>query len=128
MTESNRTYRAALIGCGSMGSYVMDEMVGATARVLLPYGHAEVLKTHPRTKLVAGADPDQTRLGDFGRRWEVDRLYADHREMLERETPEVVSIASPPTLHAQHVVDCAERGVKGIFCEKAHRSDARSGG
>ena len=101
-----------------MGSYVMDEMVGSTARVLLPYGHAEVLKTHSRTELVAGADPDQARLGDFGRRWEVDRLYSDHREMLERETPEVVSIASPPTLHAQHVVDCAERGVKGIFCEK----------
>ena len=101
-----------------MGSYVMDEMVGSTARVLLPYGHAEVLKTHSRTELVAGADPDQARLGDFGRRWEVDRLYSDHREMLERETPEVVSIANPPTLHAQHVVDCAERGVKGIFCEK----------
>jgi predicted dehydrogenase len=112
------TYRAALIGCGSMGSYVMDELVGHRGRILLPYGHAEVLKTHPRLDLVAGADPDPRRREDFARRWAVPRVYADHRDMLERERPLVVSIASPPTLHAQHVIDCAERGVRGIFCEK----------
>lgn len=116
--ESGPVYRAALIGCGSMGSYYMDELVGLTSRTILPVGHAEVLKTHPRTTLIAGADPDRGRLEDFGRRWEVEALYSDHREMLERERPDIVSIASPPPLHAQQVIDCAERGVKGIFCEK----------
>lgn len=38
--------------------------------------------------------------------------------MLDRERPEIVSIASPPDLHAQQIVDCAEHGVRGIFCEK----------
>ncbi len=114
----SKVYRAALIGCGSMGSFYMDELVGHTGRTILPVGHAEVLKTNPRTELIAGADPDKNRLEDFSRRWSVDRLYTDHREMLERERPEIVSIASPPPFHPQHVIDCAERGVKGIFGEK----------
>ena len=112
------TYRAALIGCGSMGSFYMDEMVDYPGRQPLPVGHAEVLRTHPRANLVAGADPDAERLAAFGRRWEVARLYRDHREMLENERPEIVSVASPPALHAQHVIDCAEQGVRGVFCEK----------
>ncbi len=118
INSSHKVYRAALIGCGSMGSYVMDEVGGVTGRMMLPIGHAEILKTHLRTELVAGADPHQDRLQDFARRWEIPRAYADHREMLEREQPEIVSIASPPTLHTEHVIDCAQRGVKGIFCEK----------
>ena len=113
-----KVYRAALIGCGSMGSYYTDELAGLRGRMILPVGHAEVLRTHPRTELIAGTDPNQGRLEDFGQRWEVSHLYADHLEMLERQCPEIVSIASPPTLHAQHVIDCAERGVRGIFCEK----------
>lgn len=114
----DKVYRAALIGCGSMGSFYMDELVGNVGRTPLPIGHAEILKTHPRTELVAGADPDPARRADFSRRWSVDKTYADHREMLERERPEIVSIASPPAFHPQHVIDCVEYGVKGIFCEK----------
>ncbi len=115
---SDKVYRAALIGCGSMGSYCMDEIAGLRGRLILPFGHSEVLKTHLRTQLVAGADPDQKRLQDFGERWEVRPLYSDHRHMLEDERPEIVSIASPPSLHAQHIQDCVEAGVRGIFCEK----------
>jgi predicted dehydrogenase len=116
--DPGKIYRAALIGCGSMGSYCMDELQDATGRILLPYGHAEILKTHPRTRLVAGADPDRGRLEDFGKRWEVDALYSDHREMLEAERPQIVAIASPPDFHASQVEDCARSGVQGIFCEK----------
>ncbi len=115
---SNNVYRAALIGCGSMGSYCMDEIAGLRGRMILPFGHSEVLKTHSRTDLVAGADPDPKRLQDFGKRWEVDRLYSNHRQMLEAQRPEIVSIASPPSLHPQHIQDCVEAGVRGIFCEK----------
>ncbi len=115
---NNKVYRATLIGCGSMGSYCMDEIAGLRGRMILPFGHSEVLKTHPRTDLVAGTDPDAKRLQDFGERWEVDQLYSDHRQMLEAERPEIVSIASPPSLHPQHIRDCVEAGVRGIFCEK----------
>lgn len=118
LAPNRKIYRAALIGCGSMGSYCMDELVGLRSRMLLPYGHAEILQIHAQTELIAGADPSPERLDDFGRHWEVDRLFTDHRTMLEQAQPEIVSIASPRDFHAQHVIDCAERGVKGIFYEK----------
>lgn len=118
MNPEGPTYRAALIGCGSMGSYYMDELGNRRGRTMLPIGHAEVLKTNRRTRLVAGADPNRERLDDFGRRWGVGDLFEDYREMLDRVRPEIVSIASPPELHAEHVIACAEHGVKGIFCEK----------
>lgn len=116
--NNTKPLRAGLIGCGSMGSFYMDELHGHTSKQMLPLGHAQVLIEHPRTQLVAGADPDQGRLNDFGNRWEVEKLYSDHREMLAAEQPDIVSIASPPDLHPEHVIDCAESGVKGIFCEK----------
>jgi predicted dehydrogenase len=116
--QTGPTLRAALIGCGSVGSYFMDELAGHSGRQALPIGHAEVLRTHPRTDLVAGADPDPDRLAAFGGRWEVDELYLDHREMLERVRPEFVSIASPPDLHPGHVLDCVDAGVRIILCEK----------
>lgn len=118
MNQDGPTYRAALIGCGSMGSYYMDELVGLKSHTILPVGHAEVLQSNPRTNLIAGADPDAARREDFAGRWGVAATYADHRDMLENERPEIVSIASPPDLHARHVIDCAKAGVKGIFCEK----------
>lgn len=111
-------FRGALIGCGSMGSYYMEELVGLKSRTLLPVGHAEVLQVNPRTELIAGADPDLGRREDFSRRWGVPAIYADHKEMLAKERPEIVAIASPPDFHAEHVIDCARAGVKGIFCEK----------
>lgn len=118
MSQGANTLRAGLIGCGSMGSSIMDELVGLRSRVLLPYGHAEVLQSHPRIRLVAGSDPDPDRRRAFARRWEVPRVYADHRKMLATERLDIISIASPPELHAQHVIDCAAGRVRGIFCEK----------
>ena len=41
LDKSAKVYRAALIGCGSMGSYYMDELKGATGRMILPLGYAE---------------------------------------------------------------------------------------
>lgn len=67
LAPNRKIYRAALIGCGSMGSYCMDELVGLRSRMLLPYGHAEILQIHAQTELIAGADPSPERLDDFGR-------------------------------------------------------------
>jgi predicted dehydrogenase len=38
--------------------------------------------------------------------------------MLEKENLDIVCIATHPELHEKEVVDAAEAGVKGIFCEK----------
>lgn len=116
--KAKHHYRASLIGCGSMGSYAMDELEGLKTRMILPFGHAETINTHPQIELMAGSDPDTNMLKDFGKRWDVSALYTDHIQMLENEKIDIVCIASPPDLHKEHVIDCAKHGVKGIFCEK----------
>ncbi len=71
---------------------------------------------------MAAADPNPERLARFGARRGVDRLYADYRTMLERETPDVVSVCIPTRAHprvvAIEVAAHAPRGVKAIFLEK----------
>ena len=47
-------------------------------------------------ELVAGADPYPSQREAFARKWGVEpgHVYADYREMLERERPDVVSVCT----------------------------------
>ena len=40
--------------------------------------------------------------------------YADHRALLERETPDGMIVASPNTLHLAMAIDCVERGMPAL--------------
>lgn len=113
-------YRVGIIGCGSIGSSIEDEMRGAAMRFPLPQGHAPSYQVIPRANLVAGADPDSSRRAAFASRWNVpvDKVYADYREMLAREHLDIVSIATPTPLHAEVALGCVEAGVRAIFLEK----------
>jgi predicted dehydrogenase len=55
----------------------------------------------------------------FRQRWGVERVYTDYRQMLETETPDIVSVTTHAPLHAEITVAAAEAGVKGIIVEKA---------
>jgi predicted dehydrogenase len=44
-------------------------------------------------------------------------LYTDHREMLDKEKPEIVIVASPDHWHALHCIDSVEAGAH-VYCEK----------
>lgn len=47
------------------------------------------------------------------------RIYSNHKEMLEKESPlDIVTVGVSDHRHADIVVDAANAGVKGIFCEK----------
>src|SRR5262245_35129575 len=113
-------YRAAVIGCGAIGSSIEDDLRDAAIRIGLPYGHAPAYRASARTTLVAGADVDPDRRRAFAQRWDLppERLYADYREMLARERPDVVSIATPTPLHAEMAFAAVEAGVRAIFLEK----------
>lgn len=81
--------KCAVIGHGNIGR--------VHRRVLEELGHAPVL-----------CDSDETRRGGG---------YADWREMLARERPDVVHICTPHCLHADMVVGCLEAGAH-VLCEK----------
>jgi predicted dehydrogenase len=114
-----RTYRAALVGCSRMGAFIDNEVIGSPS-TLLPYSHAAGYEASARTDLVAGSDLRLDVLEQFGTRYEVapEHLYTDYREMIRREQPDIVSIATQPEQRAEVMLFAIENGVKALYPEK----------
>lgn len=78
--------------------------------------HANAIRAHPETNLSAVADLSMDRAqktaAPFGA-----AVYTDYREMLDRETLDVVIINLPHALHEEAAIACAEHGVH-ILLEK----------
>jgi scyllo-inositol 2-dehydrogenase (NAD+) len=114
-----KTHKVCLIGCGRMGATIDDEVKDRpNSHLWLPYSHAAGYVAVENTELVAVSDVVQNKVDAIQKRYEVPRGYVDYREMIEREKPDVVSIATRPCTHAEMTVFAAQHGVKGIYCEK----------
>jgi predicted dehydrogenase len=70
---------------------------------------------------VACADLRPEVMAAFGHRYGVllEHQYTDYRELLEKERPEIVSVATQPEQRAEIVIAAAESGVQAIYAEKA---------
>ncbi|MEN6536259.1 MAG: Gfo/Idh/MocA family oxidoreductase [Bryobacteraceae bacterium] len=99
MSETPRRIRTALIGCGKVG-----------------LTHAAVWQRLPRSKFVAVCDVSHDRAKRFAQCYGVN-AYTDAKSMFERESVEVVSIATPHPLHAAAIQAAAAAGVHAL-CEK----------
>lgn len=114
-----KRYTVCLIGCGRMGATIDDEVRDHPHSYLwLPYSHAAGYMAVERTELVAVSDAIPEKVEAIRQRYHVPSGYTDYREMIERERPDIVSIATRPATHAEMTVFAAEHGVKGIYCEK----------
>jgi len=111
--------RAAIIGCGNVGSEY-------TTLLTLPgvQSHAHAYTEHPGTQLVAVCDIDPQKAQRCATQWEVPHWYSDHREMLQATEPDVVSICTPDDSHTSIGMDVLQtKSVRGIFCEKPLDTD-----
>lgn len=70
-----------------------------------------------RTDLVAAMDIDADRVSAFCETHEIPRPYTDVDEMLQREEPHLVHIATPPGTHCDLSVAALEAGA-WVLCEK----------
>lgn len=115
-----RTYRAAVIGCSRMGAFIDNEVPDYEA-IRLPYSHAAGFFAEERTALIACADLRPDVMTHFGKRYNVptSNQYTDYREMLEKEQPDIVSVATQPEHRAEIVTYAANHGAKAIYAEKA---------
>lgn len=97
--------RVGVIGCSGIGTTHASGLVGL-----------------PNVELAAGCDFVQSTLNAFKEKyqnnWDNISLYTNHQEMLAAENLDVVTVATSDHRHADLVVDAANAGVKGIFCEK----------
>ena len=116
---SRKTYRAAVIGLGRMGS-TFDDEIRQGGQFFMPYCHAPTYVASPHTELVAGADPHAEQGAIFAERWGLDsgQIYADHREMLEAERPDFVSLCTTARHRGAILQDAVNAGVKAIWAEK----------
>lgn len=101
---NERRYKVAVIGRTGKGNY--------------GHGLDVVWNGIGRAEVVAVADEDAKGRAAAARRLKVQRAYADYRRMLEKERPQIVSVA-PRWLdcHRDMVLACAEFGCH-VFLEK----------
>ncbi|HIC90144.1 MAG TPA: Gfo/Idh/MocA family oxidoreductase [Anaerolineae bacterium] len=85
--------KAAVIGVGAIG-----------------HNHARIYHDLPTARLVAVADVDKERVTQVEQRYHV-RAYQNYHELLEKERPEIVSVAVPTWLHYEVALDVIAAGV-----------------
>ncbi len=100
-----RSYRVAVFGYTGRGNYGHD----------LDTVWLDV----PGVQVVAVADPSEKGRAATQERIKANAAFADYREALTREKPDLVSIASRwPDQHHDMLLACAEAKVKGVLIEK----------
>ncbi|MDD5656548.1 MAG: Gfo/Idh/MocA family oxidoreductase [Elusimicrobia bacterium] len=117
-----RPLRVGIAGLGRIAS--LYERDAKARRHYSSLTHAGAYARHPATVIVAGADPDQERRKDFGRRWGVPALYADTARMLAEARLDILSICAHPEAHLGILRQAAGR-VPVVFCEKPFTNDSR---
>lgn len=105
-------YQVAVVGTGDP-----DRPEGYA----MAYRHARGYDRLDDCELIACADVIRENAEEFARTFDIDDadIYEDHETMLEKATPDVVSVCTPPKTHADIVIDCAQSGpVDAVHCEK----------
>ena len=91
-------YRAAVIGCGRIGSEFDDDPKRKTIST-----HAGAYSAVDEIKLVAASDLNEQKLMRCGKRWRITSLYTDYREMLKKESLDIISICTWNSTHLEIV-------------------------
>ncbi len=116
------TRRVAIVGLSWISADLAAEASDPVLGTAIPYSHASAIAAIPELEVVAGCDISEGARTTFQARWSSRwpglKVYADFREMLATERPEIVAVVTPDHLHAAVVEAAVEAGVKGIFCEK----------
>ena len=102
-----------------MGAFIDNEVIGS--KHALPYSHAAGYEACERTDLVALSDLRPDVMEQAGKRYNVSKehQYTDYKEMLAKEQPEIVSVATQHEQRGEIVIYAVDHGARAIFAEKA---------
>lgn len=107
-------YRAAVVGCGRIGSRVSSD-----PRVKGVYSHAAAYVAHAKTQLVAVCDIDAGRARDCSQEWGLEGYFVDVQQMLDAVRPDIVSVCTPTATHEDVLYRAmSSPGVVGVLAEK----------
>lgn len=96
-----KKHRVAIVGCGGI-SHV----------------HGNAWRNLPEIEIVGACDEKFESLARFATEFNVDNTYNDLRQMLEKQQPDVLVIATWPASHLKNVLEAVRCGVKAILVEK----------
>lgn len=96
-----KKYRVAIVGCGGISN-----------------AHGNAWRNLPEIEIVGACDEKFESLARFATEYEVQNTYNDLRQMLEKQRPDVLVIATWPSSHLKNVLEAVRCGVKGILVEK----------
>lgn len=105
-------YKIGMIGTGPN-----PENPGANGYAMA-YQHAPGYQELENCEIIACADLVKENAVKFAKKFGLNNIYTDYKEMLRKEKPDIVSICTWPEDHKKLVVGCAREGVKAIHCEK----------
>jgi len=105
--------RCAVVGLGRIGSTLEDDRLREK-----PASHAGAIAARNDCLLAAGCDVRADRREAFARRWRCPRVYAELSELLARERPDILHLATPAETHAELVEVAASSRVPLVVCEK----------
>src|SRR5512144_1516307 len=90
-------YRAAVIGCGKIGSELsVDPFLKGDV-----FTHAEAYARCAKTELVALCDSDPAKLDAAAALWGTRRKYSSAHDLMAHEKLDVVSICTPTATHGE---------------------------
>jgi predicted dehydrogenase len=93
-------------------------IIGHTGRGDYGHGLDEIFLDRPELELVAIADADANGLEGAAAKLKPRSRYADYREMLSREKPDLVSVAPRQAGQHRDMVKAALESGAHVFCEK----------
>jgi predicted dehydrogenase len=103
--DTARRYRTALIGCGWWGKNILREAVASGRVKVVGLCDVDSAVREVAAEQVTDLNGDQA------------KTYNDYRELLEKEKPEIVIIATPDHWHALQTIAALSAGAH-VFVEK----------
>ena len=103
--DSGKKFRAALIGCGWWGKNILKEAIASGRIKVVGLCDVDTNTRDVAAEQVTDLNGDQP------------KTYNDFRELLEKEKPEIVLIATPDHWHALQTIAAVKAGAH-VFVEK----------
>ncbi|MFM9079765.1 MAG: Gfo/Idh/MocA family protein [Opitutaceae bacterium] len=103
--KSGRRYRTAIIGCGWWGGNILGEAIASGACEIVGLCDVDARQIAATRERIAKVTSDQP------------REHRDYRELLEKEKPEIVIVATPDHWHALPTIAAVKAGAH-VYVEK----------
>ena len=97
----SKTYKVAIVGSGGIG-----------------HSHVEGYNLLDNVEIIAVVDPIEPARQSYIGTYDIPKGYASIEELLENESPDIVSVCTWHLLHPSLTIAAANAGVAGIICEK----------